>query len=82
MARTFKVGDKVRIKSIEWFNEQDKDEYGNIGTGEFPFFHKDMTKYCSKIGTITFLTDVNEYWFLLSIDSERWQWSGWMVEKI
>ena len=32
----FKVGDRVQIKSIDWYNEN-KDEDGEVACGEFYF---------------------------------------------
>ena len=52
----YKVGDKVRIKSIDWYNEN-KDEFGNIsykkdGSAYPVFFSKDMSNFCGEILTI------------------------------
>ena len=52
----YKVGDKVRIKSIDWYNEN-KDKFGNIcykGDGSaYPvFFSKYMSNFCGEILTI------------------------------
>lgn len=46
----YKVGDKVRVKSLEWYNEN-KTESGNI-KGGIPFI-KEMTIYCSQVLTIS-----------------------------
>ena len=58
----YKVGDKVRIKSLDWYNEN-KDKNGNIVfSSKVPHFAlcvnvrtvftKDMVKYCGKVVTI------------------------------
>ena len=46
----YNVGDKVRIKSKEWYDEN-KDEDGNVN---IPFlFNSEMSYYCGEITTIT-----------------------------
>ena len=47
----YKVGDRVRIKSRVWYNEN-KDEYGNIDAGAGFIFHKDMSRWCGETMTI------------------------------
>ena len=58
----YKVGSKVRIKSLDWYNEN-KDKNGNIvfssKVSHFALcvnvrtvFTKDMVKYCGKVVTI------------------------------
>ena len=46
----YKVGDKVRINSIDWYNEN-KNKFGNVWE-HYPF-DKDMSKYCGKVMTIS-----------------------------
>jgi hypothetical protein len=46
----FKVNDRVRVKSLEWYNDN-KNESGNI-KGGIPFI-KEMTIYCSQVLTIS-----------------------------
>ena len=47
----YKVGDKVKIKSLDWYNDN-RDYYGNVECG-FYYFIEEMTKYCGKILTIS-----------------------------
>ena len=65
----YKVGDKVRIKSLDWYNEN-KDEDGNVvfSSKVFHFcwcenlrtvFTKDMAKFCGKVVTIENVWTVN-----------------------
>ncbi len=42
----YRVGDKVRIKSLDWYNEN-KDEDGYIYDGSYTFFPC-MSKFCGK----------------------------------
>ena len=65
----YKVGDRVRIKSLDWYNEN-KDKNGNIVfSSKVPHFAlcvnvrtvftKDMVKYCGKVVTIENVWTVN-----------------------
>ena len=55
MEQKYKIGDRVRIKSLDWYNEN-KDEYGDIDCGNVVFL-KSMQRFCGRIVTII---DVNE----------------------
>ena len=46
----YKPGDKVRIKSLEWYNAN-KDETGRVMC-DYIGFCKEMTKYCDEVLTI------------------------------
>ena len=46
----YKVGDKVKIKSLDWYNAN-RNYYGNVECG-FYYFIEEMSKYCGKILTI------------------------------
>ena len=46
----YKVGDKVKIKSLDWYNAN-RDYNGNVECG-FYYFIEEMSKYCGKILTI------------------------------
>ena len=56
MALKYKIGDRVRIKSVDWYNEN-KDKVGNIlykrdGSVYPVFFSKYMSNFCGEILTI------------------------------
>ena len=53
----YKPGDKVRIKSLDWY-ETNKDEDGRVYC-EFIGFCKEMKKYCGKV--LTIMTITNQY---------------------
>lgn len=78
-----KVGDKVIIKSIDWWDEQLKimnaDTYGVRDEKGFYFFVKEMTEYCSKKA---FIEDVRERFYQISIDGRmiEYYWEDWMFE--
>ena len=48
----YKLGDKVRVKSLAWYNEN-KDEYGCVYCGDGMIFCDKMQEYCGKIMTIS-----------------------------
>ena len=45
-----KIGDKVRVKDINWYNEN-RDYKNVVDCGEYAFI-PDMVKYCGKIFTV------------------------------
>lgn len=70
----FKVGDKVRIKNLDWYNEN-KNHNGDIRN---PLcFHKVMSKYCGMTATVT--TVLGSYYYL-DIDEKKFGWQDWMLE--
>ena len=60
----FKVGDKVRVKSLEWYNENE--DGGLINFKKGPFFTKGMSIYCGKEAIIKRI-DGNSY--ILDLDT-------------
>ena len=56
----YKVGDKVRIKSIGWYNDN-KNKYGNIKCGSL-LFTSDMRIYCGVVLTICAITGEVQYY--------------------
>lgn len=40
----YKIGDKVRIKSLDWYNEN-KDQHGRVACG-YHLFTEEMSKFC------------------------------------
>lgn len=69
-----KVGDKVRIKSKEWY-EKNKNRAGDILCGGM-FFVGDMDCYCGKIATIT---EANVT-YKIDIDDHEFSWTDEMFE--
>ena len=72
----YKVGDKVRIKSIDWYNEN-KDEYGYIDCGSRAFFTK-MSDWCGKIVTIKEICKTNCY----HLEEYGFDWTDEMIEGL
>lgn len=74
----YKVGDKVRIKSIDWYNEN-KDESGSISV-KGVIFNKGMSEHCGKEATITeVLSRYNVY--TLSVDKNHFWYNEGMFEE-
>ena len=62
----YKVGDKVRIKSLDWYNEnKDEDEYVDAGL----IFDDYMSRWCGK--TMTILR-VNQTYYTMEGSEEKW----------
>lgn len=72
----YKVGDKVRIKSKEWYeNNKDKDCDGDILCGDV-YFMSNMKDYCGKTATIT---EAKKH-YRIDLDNGRWCWSDELFE--
>ena len=87
-----KIGDKVRIKSIEWYNNN-KDKDGNIRINHGPlepfyfmnrmiiYFGKDRAEYCGKEFTIMHNGKYQgEDIFVLKGDNHGFNWCEWMFD--
>lgn len=67
----FKVGDKVRVKSKKWYDEN-KSKSGTVYTDGEPFVD-DMAVYCGAIASIVSLDNENDYY--IDIDNGAWIWN-------
>lgn len=72
----YKVGDKVKIKSLDWYNAN-KTEGGEVHL-ESGVFVQLMSKYCGNFATITY---VYSYGYSLDIDGGKWIWIDEMFEE-
>ena len=72
----YKVGDKVRIKSIDWYNEN-KDDYGYVWCTEF-LFTPEHSKYCGRELTISHITEIPSY----VMESNGHDWTAEMIEGL
>lgn len=71
-----KKGDKVRVKSLEWYRDN-CDDVGGVET-EGNTFVSDMKEYCGREAIITIYT--SDTCFHIDIDGESWGWTIGMVE--
>ena len=71
----YKVGNKVRIKSLDWYN-QNKDNHGAIYGGNGFIFWKNMARYCGTIMKIAIVKvdpeDSNKGYYFMENSEERW----------
>lgn len=72
-AEKYKVGDKVIVKSLDWYNEN-KDAYGNVNVP--CCFVSEMSKYCGKVVTIRYV-NLRSYGIE---ESYSFSWSDEMFE--
>ena len=78
----YKVGDKVRIKSLDWYNEN-KDENGNIPltdctNSEYNFI-KIKRGFCGKVMTIS---SVSPFYYDMVEDNGQYYWTDEMIEGL
>ena len=69
----YKVGDKVRIKSLDWYNKN-KDEYDYIDFGKH-MFYPPMSKYCGEVFTIDYV-----YSDFYTMNNNDFEWTDGMIE--
>ena len=72
----YKVGDKVKIKNIDWYNNNKI--HGRVNCGYWDFVNG-MDKFCGKTMTIK---EVNKdsHCYTISEDDELWSWTDEMIE--
>ena len=71
----YKVGDKVKIKSLDWYNEN-KSNFGAVYAGSGFCFWKNMARHCGEIMEITIVKvdpeDSNKGYYFMENSDERW----------
>lgn len=77
----YKVGDRVRIKSIDWYNKN-KNIFGQVWTnslsGEYAIcFDHDNAKYCGKVLTIAAVEPEN-----YAMVGNKYAWTDEMIEGL
>ena len=70
----YKVGDRVRIKDIDWYNRHAKET--EVNWKYFPF-SCDMKKYCGQIMTISIVRGCS---YSMIEDDYRYAWTDEMSE--
>lgn len=74
----YKVGDKVRIKSIDWYN-QNKDVSLIESTNSYYNFIAIMQDFCGKVMTIS---SVNSDYYDMVEDAGEYYWTDEMIERL
>lgn len=71
----YKIGDRVRIKSIDWYNKnKDKNGYVDVGV----LFDKEMSRWCGKTMTII---KVNQLYYTMEEDGiSQFFWTDGTIE--
>ena len=72
-----KVGDKVVIKSIEWYLTN-ADEYGNVDCG-FYYFTEEMCQFC---GDTMVIESINDNTKVISMVGDKHIWTKEMIERV
>ena len=77
MESKYKVGDKVRIKSLDWYNSN-KDENGEIlpHSDKYLFFLEKMSECCGKEFEVRHVYPDEIY----LLEGTEWMWEDWMLE--
>ena len=70
----YKVGDKVRVKSFEWYNSK-KLDYGY--TIDDVTFDNQMSEYC---GRLAIIEKLGIAYYRIDIDNGELYWYDWMLE--
>lgn len=71
----FKVGDKVRVKSLDWY-DSNKNVHGDIyNTIELNVFVRTMARYCGKVLNIAGIE--NNFYV---VKENIFCWEDWMLE--
>ena len=79
----YKVGDKVRIKSFDWYNEN-RDKIGQVDCGcgcAYAYFVPSMVTFCGQIVTISSVqTSLEAY--CIKEDGGTFKWTNEMIEGL
>lgn len=79
----YKVGDKVRIKSLDWYNEN-RDKIGQVDCGcgcVYAYFAPSMVTFCGQIVTISSVqTSLEAY--RIKEDGGTFKWTDEMIEGL
>ena len=74
----YKVGDKVRIKSLEWYSKN-KNGLGHVSHYDTNnTFVSSMSSYCGMTANIT---EVEGSHYILDVDNGDWWWQDFMFEE-
>ena len=74
----FKVGDRIRIKSLDWYNENKSKSHRTVACGD-KYFEYDMKEWCGK--TMTIIAAYKTY-YIMKEDGRRYMWTDEMIEGL
>gem|GEM_PF-1691207 len=77
------MGDTVKIKSIDWFNAQEKVSDGDkhiYSENNIVYFTKDMSNYCSKEAKIEDIR-IDDNIYFLDVDKRCYEWTDEMLDE-
>lgn len=79
----FKVGDKVRIKTLEQIKEEFGENFNDLENKKrkIPCMTDTMSKLCGKEMTISAQTRKFEGELCYNLKGESWNWGEWMLEE-
>ena len=78
---TYKIGDRVRIKSLDWYNNNKK-TFGDFKLKD-TYFTSSMKHYCGEIMTIENINYIhNEYYYVMLEDGGQYYWIDEMIEGL
>lgn len=72
----YKVGDKVQIKNIDWYNKNKSKSHGTVTCGG-KYFDYDMREWCGKTMTIL---DAYQTCYIMKEDGAKDLWTDEMIE--
>ena len=76
----YKVGDKVKVKSIDWYNAN-KNSEGAIIFPDFNIFDESMSELCGKVVTIEYCNAKHNY-YDIEEDGKVNYWTDEMFEGL
>ena len=74
----YSVGDRVKIKSLDWYNENKSKSHGTVACGG-KYFDYDMREWCGK--TMTILT-AYQTCYIMREDGAKDLWTDEMIEGL
>lgn len=81
MESKYKIGHKVRVKSIDWYNNN-KDRFGSVAIGDKkPKFTYAMSKYCGLVLTIDDHSEYEGEYYMIE-DDGVYTWADEMFEGV
>ena len=81
MESKYKIGHRVKVKSIDWYNNN-KDRFGSVAIGDKkPKFTYAMSKYCGQVLTVDDLSEYEGEYYMIE-DDGVYTWADEMFEGV